>query len=395
MAGSTARSYGILYLVCCDQSGLHKIGITNNWAQRRRQLRVGETTTQVHVVRVNKAEQLERYLHRRFSAKRLPQSEWFKLDSADLVFVRSVFLKAGSDYKAGGHKSPEVEPPPPPPPPVRPGPPTAAQVKDSGIPEGWSDQQARAAAYRHASRSKGQDTQAAEQEPQPKPNPEAPSTKDGFTEKDLNFARVIISIGFFGLIGIGTVNALLQWAEQKQTQMPPTPTKEVAQPPKQEPALTQEELAALLELRNQGPPLAEQTEQTTPKETPIQAMERRRAEAEALRQAQAAERQAELERIRADAERKEQAKFEKAQAYRRSQCVAPGSTSYDLRCAEANRIVIAGRNKQYQRRKQEAEAYFNDPNSPVPAPKTTPPAAPLTVPSKRTSLPPLPVFPSP
>ena len=121
MSSPTTRTYGVLYLIRCDQNGLHKIGITNNWPKRRRQLRVGETTTQVHVVRVNKAEQLERYLHRRFSAKRLPQSEWFTLDSEDLVFVRSVFLKAGSDYKAGGHKSPEVEPPAPPPPRPPPG----------------------------------------------------------------------------------------------------------------------------------------------------------------------------------------------------------------------------------------------------------------------------------
>jgi predicted GIY-YIG superfamily endonuclease len=144
MSSPTTRTYGVLYLIRCDQNGLHKIGITNNWPKRRRQLRVGETTTQVHVVRVNKAEQLERYLHRRFSAKRLPQSEWFTLDSEDLVFVRSVFLKAGSDYKAGGHKSPEVEPPAPPPP-RKPEPPTPAQVRNSGVPEGWSDQQARAA----------------------------------------------------------------------------------------------------------------------------------------------------------------------------------------------------------------------------------------------------------
>jgi hypothetical protein len=259
------------------------------------------------------------------------------------------------------------------------------------VPEGWSDQQARAAAYRHASRAAGQTAQAAEPKPQPEPIPQAPSTKDGFTEKDLEFVRVAIGLVFLAFLGIGTLNVLLQWAEQRRTQ---PPTAEVAQPLKQEPAPTQEEAATMLELRNKGQPLAEQPEQTPPNETPLQAMERRRAEAEALRQAQAAERQAELERIRADAERKEQAKFEKAQAYLRSQCVAPGMTSLDLRCAEANQIDIAYRNKQYQRRKQEAEAYFNDPNSPVPPMRTTTPAtrsAPPPAPSFTSpSLPPLP-----
>lgn len=32
MSRATTRTYGVLYLIRCDQNGLYKIGITNKWA---------------------------------------------------------------------------------------------------------------------------------------------------------------------------------------------------------------------------------------------------------------------------------------------------------------------------------------------------------------------------
>jgi hypothetical protein len=387
MSSPTTRTYGVLYLIRCDQNGLHKIGITNNWPKRRRQLRVGETTTQVHVVRVNKAEQLERYLHRRFSAKRLPQSEWFTLDSEDLVFVRSVFLKAGSDYKAGGHKSPEVEPPAPPPP-RKPEPPTPAQVRNSGVPEGWSDQQARAAAYRHASRAAGQNAQASEPRSSGDAQNRAGGKKSLVTCQVRRYAYAAMAVPFL-VTGAVVISFFVDVGRSLKPAAPTEATSHFTLPPLPENLDPVVPPQPQHQLQSQA-----QTEKSEPVETPQQARERKRAEEEALREAQASQRRAAAEQIRLEWERKEQAKFEKAQAYLRSQCVALGMTSLDLRCAEAGRIVIAYRNKQYQRRKQEAEAYFNDPNSPVPPMRATTPAtrsAPPPAPSFTSpSLPPLP-----
>lgn len=80
-------------------TGLHKIGITNDWYRRQKELEVGTKTQPVHVVRVNDARQIESFLHRRFKAKRMPQSEWFQLSEEQLEFVRTTVLKARDDHQ--------------------------------------------------------------------------------------------------------------------------------------------------------------------------------------------------------------------------------------------------------------------------------------------------------
>jgi len=91
--------HSILYVIQHEDTGLHKIGITNDWSRRQRELELGIKTKAVHVVRVNDARQIESYLHRRFKAQRMPQSEWFNLDGEQLNFVRSTVLKARDDYR--------------------------------------------------------------------------------------------------------------------------------------------------------------------------------------------------------------------------------------------------------------------------------------------------------
>ena len=45
--------------------------------------------------------QIESFLHRRFHANRMPQSEWFNLSAEQLEFARTTLLKASSDHQ--GH----------------------------------------------------------------------------------------------------------------------------------------------------------------------------------------------------------------------------------------------------------------------------------------------------
>jgi hypothetical protein len=100
-------AHRILYVIREVTHGWHKIGITNDWHRRQRELEVGGKTEAVHVVRVNDARQIERFLHRRFKAQRLPQSEWFNLDQDQLAFVRSTVLKARSDFQGDTPTEPE------------------------------------------------------------------------------------------------------------------------------------------------------------------------------------------------------------------------------------------------------------------------------------------------
>jgi len=106
-------SHRILYVIRHLDTGLHKIGITNDWGRRQRELEVGTKTAPVHVVRVNDARQVERFLHRRFKANRMPQSEWFHLSDTQLEFVRTTVLKARSDHQAPQQAQASTPPPEP------------------------------------------------------------------------------------------------------------------------------------------------------------------------------------------------------------------------------------------------------------------------------------------
>jgi hypothetical protein len=107
MARKTSRAnkprrtegYSIIYVIKSEFLDAHKIGITNDWSRRKRELKVGISTTAVHVARINNAESLETYLHGKFQSSRLPQSEWFRLDENGLAFVRSAIRKAKDDYE--------------------------------------------------------------------------------------------------------------------------------------------------------------------------------------------------------------------------------------------------------------------------------------------------------
>jgi predicted GIY-YIG superfamily endonuclease len=86
---TTATTVGTIYLIS-NQAGLHKIGITQDWARRSRELEVGSKTTAVLTATVIRPKALELALHRRHKAERLPQTEWFRLTAKQLNEVIAV-----------------------------------------------------------------------------------------------------------------------------------------------------------------------------------------------------------------------------------------------------------------------------------------------------------------
>jgi len=84
-----ATTVGTIYLIS-NQAGLHKIGITQDWLRRSRELEVGTKTSAVLTATVIRPKALELALHRRHKAERLPQTEWFQLTQKQLQEVIGV-----------------------------------------------------------------------------------------------------------------------------------------------------------------------------------------------------------------------------------------------------------------------------------------------------------------
>ena len=76
---------GVLYLIYHPQSGCHKIGISENWEQRRRALKVGSYTQLVTTVTCDQPRKWERILHKMFDENRAPGSEYFKIDRDEAI----------------------------------------------------------------------------------------------------------------------------------------------------------------------------------------------------------------------------------------------------------------------------------------------------------------------
>lgn len=74
-----------VYLIRDNGTGLHKIGMTSNWERRKKELRVGSVTTLIKIVQCKNAKKWERVLHAMFKHKRLPQSEWFRIEAKDAI----------------------------------------------------------------------------------------------------------------------------------------------------------------------------------------------------------------------------------------------------------------------------------------------------------------------
>ena len=101
---------GIVYLIYSPTFDAYKIGMTECWSRRSKQLKVGTATKFIMSARVISHRMVERELHRRFSAHRLPQSEWFKFTDEQVTQVLTTFrrLEAEAD-SSEGQPSPKSE----------------------------------------------------------------------------------------------------------------------------------------------------------------------------------------------------------------------------------------------------------------------------------------------
>ena len=72
---------------------IYKIGITTDLSRRMRELQPSEV---IMTKRLSRYEELEKELHKRFSSVRIPQSEYFRLSSAQVEMVRKAIGEAES-----------------------------------------------------------------------------------------------------------------------------------------------------------------------------------------------------------------------------------------------------------------------------------------------------------
>jgi hypothetical protein len=83
------ENFGFVYLL---KSGrYYKIGRSNAAGRRERELdiQLPEKATNIHVIRTDDPQGIEKYWHDRFKKKRVRQdAEWFRLDSTDLAAFR-------------------------------------------------------------------------------------------------------------------------------------------------------------------------------------------------------------------------------------------------------------------------------------------------------------------
>ena len=80
-----AAASGTVYVIQDIKTRLYKIGRTTNMERRIRELGVGSTARLINSRQVADAAKAERGAHKRYKSARLPQSEYFKLDSPPVI----------------------------------------------------------------------------------------------------------------------------------------------------------------------------------------------------------------------------------------------------------------------------------------------------------------------
>lgn len=76
---------GWVYVIRDNSTGLYKIGRTKHLDQRMRQLGVGKTATLIQKKQVSDSYAVEKDAHKRYKNSRLPQTEYFKLNSPPTI----------------------------------------------------------------------------------------------------------------------------------------------------------------------------------------------------------------------------------------------------------------------------------------------------------------------
>ena len=87
--------YRCLYVIKHNQTGLVKIGVSNNWYERAKALQVGTKTSPLIVVLTDNNAKAEKDLHEQYKDYRLPGSEYFQLDKVSIGEVISKAFRYG------------------------------------------------------------------------------------------------------------------------------------------------------------------------------------------------------------------------------------------------------------------------------------------------------------
>ena len=82
---ASAQASGTVYVIQDIKTRLYKIGRTRNMKRRMRELGVGSTARLINSRQVSDAAKAERAAHKRYKSARLPQSEYFKLNSPPVI----------------------------------------------------------------------------------------------------------------------------------------------------------------------------------------------------------------------------------------------------------------------------------------------------------------------
>ena len=78
---------GYIYFIKSNLLGGYKIGITTNPVSRFKALAVGTKAKLIGYWKLDAYRELEKQLHKEYSAVRIPQSEWFDLDCTQIQEV--------------------------------------------------------------------------------------------------------------------------------------------------------------------------------------------------------------------------------------------------------------------------------------------------------------------
>ena len=85
---STA-GFGFVYFVRNDE--IYKIGITDNLLRRLKELKPDEV---LNSVRCNNYQEIEKKIHAHFKNRRIPQTEYFRLDAAEVEEAHALMTKS-------------------------------------------------------------------------------------------------------------------------------------------------------------------------------------------------------------------------------------------------------------------------------------------------------------
>ena len=90
----STESFGFVYFVRNDE--IYKIGITDNLLRRMKELKPDEI---LNSVRCRNYQELEKKMHAHFKNRRIPQTEYFRLDAAEVEEAHAMMTKL-ANFKA-------------------------------------------------------------------------------------------------------------------------------------------------------------------------------------------------------------------------------------------------------------------------------------------------------